>query len=374
MQFTCNTKPLAEALNLAVVNANISSLEAKTNLISLYANNGELRMNLLSDREVLVKTEIIVKGSGTEPTSPIAFVNNTQFKSLINSIDASSITIEFMENGSGIIIMAGKSRFKLETPVVSDGDMEFDRPIQDEGVEVPFNLEDWKFIKTKQLYAVADDVLREPIYKYVWVGTSGDVVTGNTSNEFFTWSTKSHLGTSALISPVIINLLVSLPESTKMFSIGKDYIVRFNCDSFSYAAQFSPKYETDEGVGPYYAETVIIPQLQHVDGSIQVDSVAITKLLAQAELLANPLEDSINYSVESNTLVLSTSSVHNEFVGVGQASEPYNMLINTSRLKKAVSSFSGDLINISPVLLDGEVQGVRMWNDQLTVMLGKSTH
>ena len=122
MKFTCNTKPLSTALDLGIINSNVSTYHKKSNIVQLTIEEGKLRINI---ETASVKTQISLNGNSEGEGASRIFVGSILLKQLISSIDTSTVTLDITD--SGLVVNAGKS--KLTLPKLIDGDeLELDAP------------------------------------------------------------------------------------------------------------------------------------------------------------------------------------------------------------------------------------------------------
>lgn len=364
MKFTLSTKPLSDALDLGVIQANISKYYRKSCLAELTASRKELRINLEASSVV---TEILLKGSGDEDGPVSAFVDCLVLKQLVGTFEANTTTIEYSEGG--IVLHSGSSKFTLPFLAESD-DGELKRPeLAPEGAtKVPVDLSDWKFIKDFQMYALALSFVH-PIYTNAWIGKDGDVIVGDFDNSLFTFSKKSKLGRTCLIPDTIVNLFNSLPEGANITLMDKSYRVDVKTDTFEYASQFTPKYEDEDNNGNYSADAIM--QSVHKDPakSMKVAVPPISKLLSQADLLSSGNENKIDFEVKGQELQIKDENVDCRLKFEGECPE-FKISLNSSLFKSIIGHVDSETVNISPVVMDDEVQGLTIWTDNLTVMVG----
>ena len=368
MKFTTNTKPLADALSLGVINSNVSNYHKKSNLAEVSATQYVLKINL---EATSIKTQLVLTGSGDEASSPNIFVNCLQLKQLISTLDSSTVTIEFGEQG--LTILSGKSKFTL--PKVIDGDdISLDKPknIPAGATLLDIDKTDWKFISSNQMYAIAMSFLY-PVYTKVWVGEDGDVLVGDFNNSLFTHSKHSKLKNQCLLSDTIINLFVSLPDGAKLCKFNRDYLIYYKCDSFEYTTQFTPLYETDEGVGEYNAE-VFLERMKHSPTNFTVKAADLNKVLNQAELLSTGgTEDTITFGKDGEEVYMKAKNVDCKIPAEGDV-KSFKLDFKLNTLHSVLSSYGDVIIHIAPLYEDPDVEdsavaGVLVWNDELTTCI-----
>ena len=296
MKFTLSTKPLVDALNLGVINGNVSKFYAKSCVIQLTASKRDLKMNLEASN---VYTEIILKGSGDEDGPKVTFVDCLLFKQLLGTLETSTVTIEYVEGG--IAIHSGSSKFNLPSMNFEGaGDLSLKSPelAESNAPSITIQNSDWKFIKDHQMFARAMSFIY-PIYTRVWIGKDGTVIVGDFGQQLFTTSKKGSLGETCLLEETIVNLFNSLPENATLTQLGKkNYRIDVKTDGFEYAAEFAPQYEGDEGVGNYKSEVFLQAMQEDETNCFNISLSIISKALSQAELLNTDSDASITMSLK----------------------------------------------------------------------------
>jgi hypothetical protein len=372
MKFIVSTKPTKSALDLAIINSNVSKFYSKSCLAEVSANANTLTINL---EAASIVSEVKLKGSGDTDEASTVFVDSLVLKQLIASFDSPTIIFEFTE--SGLVLHTGKSKFTLPK-MTDDSDMALARPLKvlelSNCVNVDVDSSAWKFVKDHQMFAIAMSFVH-PVYTNVWVSDGDDVVVGDFDNSIFTHSHKSNLGCCCLLSDTIVNLLMSLPEGSKIVRDpeSRSYIINGSTDSFDYIAQFTPKYESDPGVGSYNADMVLSMMPDSSDQAVTLDSDKISKLLNQASLLSTSSEDTITLSVRDKQAWLHDNNV-NGSVDIKPSCDwdkikEYSVEFRTALLKSAMSNYSGD-ISIYPCMADDDiVGGVVMKDKDVTTLL-----
>ena len=364
MKFTTNTKPLAEALNLGIIDSNISNYYKRSSITQVSATNDTLKINVESS---MICTEITLKGVGEgEPAT--AFVDSSLFKKLIHTLEA-NVTFEFDANG--LKIKSGNSKFSLgnnygDTIDVSEFSLNAPMDIPADAEFVDIDNSDWKFIKDNQMFAVSKSFTL-PMYTKVWIGEHGDVLTGDFDLGLFTYSKKNKLGTTCLLSDTIINLFNTLPEGATLAKVGKDYVIKFFKDAYTYVTQFTPQYESDEGVGDYKSN-MLIEMLQHPEKSVKVFTGLVVKSLNQAILLSSNNNSYIDLSVRDGNMYLNDANVHSQIVVEGEDTSEYAIKFKLPILKQIISSFGDRYIEISPIFKGDTAVGILVWDDDLTIM------
>jgi len=365
MNFSLSTKPFADALNLGVIPGNISKYYRLSCLAQLTASKHELRINLEANNVV---TEILLRGQGDVEETVTGFVDCLILKQLVGTLETNTITIEYT-NG-GIILHSGSSKFTLPYLAEStDGELRRPKLAPEGSPKVPVDLNDWKFIKDYQMYAVALSFVH-PIYTNVWIGESGDVIVGDFDNSLFTFSKKNKLGRTCLLPDTIINLFNSLPEGANITLMDTSYRVDVKTDGYEYASEFTPKYEDDGGaVGSYAADAIMGSIVKDDSNTIKVPVAPIAKFLSQADLLSSGGSNKIEFGVSGSEVRIHDNNVDCKVKFEGSSKE-FNIPMNLSQFKPIIGHMDTETISICPVDMDGEVSGLVIWSDSLTVMVG----
>lgn len=362
MKFTLSTKPFSDALNLGVIPANISKYFRLSCLAQLTATKNQLRVNLQASS---ICTEILLKGSGDEDAEVSAFVDCLVLKQIVATLESSTVTIEYTDGG--VILHSGSS--KLTLPQIADsedGELKRPNPPQEGDNKMKLDLSDWKFVKDHQMYAVALSFVH-PIYMNVWIGDSGDIIVGDFDNSLFTFSKKNKLGKTCLLTDTIINLFNSLPEGAEITAMGDSYWVGVKTDGYEYASEFTPKYEGDE-TGNYRSDVFLSTVVKDANNSFQVATAPIAKFLNQADLLSTG-NKKVQFTVSGTTLQLKDDNIDCKVPVVGTCQE-FSIPLNTELLKPIISHFDSENVKISPVLGEGEVNGLVIWTENLAVVVG----
>lgn len=366
MKFITNTKPLADALNLGVIPANISAFHAKSTLVGLTGSKDTLRINLEVSQ---ICSEIYVKGSGDSEESPTIYIDSLKFKQLISSLDSSTITIEILD--SGVIIYSGQSKFMLgASGTPEDEGLTLLRPNtnSEPGSKITIDQAVWKFLKDKQLYAISVDTHSYPVYTKIWVGDQGDVLIGDFGLSLFTHSKKSNLTTTCLLSDTIVNLLSIVPEGSTFSIVGRSYLIEYTCDAFSYCSQIVPMYEDDEGVGSYNSH-IFLNLMTHPDTFITIECQKLNKFLGQAELLSYDSKSTITVQFSKTCLTFKDRSVECSIPLQDSPLPECSLEFALSLLHQVLSKYDSEELNLSVVFNQGQVVGILVWDDVLTTTL-----
>lgn len=364
MNFTLSTKPLVDALDLGVIQSNISKYYQKSCLAQLTASNNELKINLEATNIV---TEIILSGSGDSESSVSTFVDCQLFKSLISTLGTAVITIEFTDGG--IIIHSGSSKFQIPKVIESDEmSLNTPSPIPFGTVATKVDKTAWKFIKDYQMYAIATSFVHR-VYTYIWMGESGDVLVGDFDNSLFTYSRNNKLNKTCLISETIVNLFNNLPEGADIAPIGDNYRIDFKTDTLSYATEFSLGYESDEDKGSYNSDLILDMVNASGDNFAKVPVAPLIKFLGQAELLGKGSESTIQLSLANSELVLKDSNINCK-LKVESNTREFSADFSTSILKSVLSNVDDDNVKLFCFEQDGDVAGIIIATNNMSTVLG----
>lgn len=364
MNFTVATRPLISALNLGVVNANISKYYSKSGLAEITADRRNLTINLEAS---YLLSEIDLRGSGDTDVPAKMFVDASLLKQLVSTFDSDVVEFEFIENG--VILHSGKSKFQLPQ-VVDSTQFSLNKPTKEVPVTattVTLKKEDWEFVKDHQMYAIALSFVN-PIYTRVWAGADGDVLIGDVVNGLFTHSKKSNLGETCLLSDTIINLFDSVPEGAKLTKLEHTYILNVETDSFSFASEFTPQYEETDELGSYNSE-IFLGMMQEDEHAVKVNTAKITKSLAQAAILSTSVEDTISLSVSSDALTLKDNNVDCK-LDIQNSGMCYDLRFQTTVLKSAINNMDQEDIRISCMSNNDLPSGIILATDNMITMIG----
>lgn len=362
MKFMCNTKPLVDSVSMAVINSNVSNFYKKSCILQLTCENDTLFVNVESQN---ICTEIMLSGKSDGEKSTV-FVDSIKFKNLLNTLDSNSLTLEF--ESWGLTIRSGKSKFTLPK-VIDDGEFELNRPNNGdvESDYIEFNVEDWKFVQNRQLYAIATTFIN-PVYTNVWVGEDGDCITGDMDTGLFTHATINGIGVTCLLSDTIVRLFTSLPENSKFIGIGNgSYLIESKNEGYTYKTEFTPLYESNENVGEYNSN-IFLSMMEHPSDFTNVDTSFLSKSLNQATLLSTSSTDVITFKVDGNNVALIDTNIQSILDCNGSSDLKYEIEFRLSLLKKVISNYDGEVC-ISPIYQENDVVGILVWDDYVTTIL-----
>lgn len=364
MTFTVSTKPLQDAVNLAIINSNVSKFYRKSCIVQLSANKQSLKLNVEASD---IFTSVVLNGEGDEDTNSVVFVDSLLFNQLVNTFDSNAVSIKFGENG--ISLISGSSKFEL--PKLADGDdvsfAEPNNPSYDTVDSYEIHKDVWKFVKEHQMYALATSLIN-PIYHRVFVGgENGDIIVGDYDNSLFTHSEGSDIKDACLLSDTIINLFNAIPDGSKLYKFGANYVIYSVTDAYTFISEFVPRYESDENVGSYNSE-IILNLMKTTDNFVSVDVAELSKYLSQVSILAKGPDVVTDMELSNNILTLQTKQ-SSKTVNVQDNCTPFKAAFKTSFLQSMFNNYSGT-VNISPMEQDGETGSILVWNDKLVTVLG----
>ena len=362
MEFKTNTQPLSDALNLGIVNANVSKFYQPSCLAHLTAKRNKLIINLEAER---LLTQITVSGMGSENEESSIFVDNLKLKQLINTLDTNTVDLVFAEDG--LTIKSGKAKFTLAKMV--DEEVAIKKPSTpfEDDAQLEVSKDDWKFISDKQMYAIAMNYIH-PVYTRAWMGDQGDVIVGDYDNSLFTHSTKNTLGVTCLLKDTIVNLLTSLPEGSKLYKHGRSYIVVVNTEGYEMITEFTPEYEDEEGSIGNYNSDIILGIFDKPEEHITFNPAVINKFLSQADILSEGSDDIIDVSFGEGKLSFDGPRVDYD-VDVAGTCMPFNIKFRSKALKSVLSKYDGEKMNLAPLSNGEEVAGITVWSDDLVTSL-----
>ena len=84
MKFSLNVKPLKDAMDLGIINGNISKFFEKSTVVELSVSGNELQLNT---QATSLLSEAVIKGNNEDGQEAYAIVDCVLFKSLIGSLD-----------------------------------------------------------------------------------------------------------------------------------------------------------------------------------------------------------------------------------------------------------------------------------------------
>lgn len=366
MKFILNTKPLVESINLGVINSNVKKNYRISTMLQIKADKSLLTLNTTAAN---ILSEMKIRGSGDSEEDVISFVDAIKFKNLLSTIEAASVTIEFVDGG--IILHAGGSKFTFPSVVDAD-DNELPSPeLPDYNApSIEIKKDDWKFIQDSQMYAISESFIH-PVYTNVWISDEGSVLVGDFDTSLFTHSKKCNLGETCLLTTTIVNLLNSVPEGAKLVKMEKGYQIQVSNDAYEYVAQFVPKHEDDPDCGDYHAK-VILEQFKADDAAphISVPLAAIKKIISQAGILADGNTSKIKVKLADKQLKLENKDIDGIIPVKGDNLDSgFESDFYFNQLNSVISHFSEETIHIVPIIRDEVTQGLIVWDKDLQTVL-----
>lgn len=364
MKFSVATKPLINALNLGVVNANISKYYSKSGLAEVTADKRNLFINLEAS---YLLSEIVLKGSGDSEETTKMFVDAALLKQLISTFDSDVTEFEFVENG--IILHSEKSKFQL-SQVVDGSQFTLNKPsktIPASAATIEVKKDDWSFVKDHQMYSIALSFVN-PVYTRVWVGANGDVLVGDVVNGLFTHSKKSNLGETCLLSDTIINLFDSIPEGAKLTKLASSYVLNVETDGFAFASEFTPQHEDTDDIGSYNSE-IFLNMMKEDENGVKINTTQLAKFLSQASILSSSVEDTISLQVTATELTLKDNNIDCK-LPVDYKGEPFALKFQSTILKSSISAMDQDEIKISCLIQDDVPSGIVLSTANMITLVG----
>lgn len=356
MKFTCNTKPLKDALSLGVIKSNVSKFYQKSTLAKLTVDQRNLKINL---EAAYIVSQLNLTGSGDEDKTYTIFVDCVTLSDLVNTFDEkqdSVTTIEFVDGG--ITIHSGKSKFNLPQLVEGeDLDLMTPSPLDNTTNMITLNKADWKFVDDYQMYALAMSFIH-PVYTRAWLGGDRDIIIGDYDEGIFTHSKKNNLGGPCLFSNTIINLFNILPEGSKLAKLEKTFEVNLKTDAFEYIAEFTPQHEEDEGVGSYHSEMILPMMTVEPTESAKVNITLISKFLSQSTLLSGQADDIMTITLGKDQIKFKDPNIDCTLPVEGNLGD-HVMKFKTAILRLVISHLDEEIVTITPSMQDdGTLSGL----------------
>ena len=369
MKFTVNTKPLNDALSLAVVDANIISFYKPSIIAQITATRDKLIMNFSAQR---INTQVTLYGRGDSDEEVTCIVVNKTLKQLISSLETNLVTIEFVSGG--IVIHSGKSKYTLSAIVEDDSTrITAPKPVNEGSPSIPLNKDEWKFIKDKQMFAIAM-AYAKPAYTRVWIGDDGDILSGDFDRSVFTHSAKSTFSHRCLVADTIVNLFCSLPDGAVIRGGDGCYVVSVDTDSFNYISEIFLEYESNPDMGDYHPE-ILLQVMVHPDSNkAKIRTASVDKLLSQSFIFLDggKADATIDVSFnENNELRLHDESIDGTIEVVEGGMKPFTVQFRSELLAKVLGVFTDEFVTIAPSIDDetNKCDGILFYDDNLSVML-----
>ena len=365
MKFTVATKPLSDALNLGIINNNISTFYKKSVICEVNAIKDKLIINVEAES---IMSQIEVIGSGDEECCSAIFVSSSLFKQLVNTFENPVTYIEFTD--SGLVLYNGTSRFTLDK-MLDSTDLSLTRPANIPEVksnEILINKDNWKFVKDHQMYAISVAYIH-PVYTKVYAGDDNSIIVGDFDNSIFTCSFNNQIKETCLLSDTIINLLTSLPEGAKMISVDKGYVIQVTTDAYSLVTQFIPRYESDPDIGSYHSEMIMSLMNTDTSSCVKCDRVAIAKFMSQFDLLSSGSDTIIHVKLNNKVLEFYDEKLNCK-VNVDNPNDiSFDIAFKESLFKSLIANMDSDNISIVPLFSDGVANGIVVMTDSMKAMI-----
>ena len=218
------------------------------------------------------------------------------------------------------------------------------------------------------MYAIGTS-FAHPVYTRVWVGESGDVIVGDFDRSIFTFSKKGKLGKTCLLTDTIINFMVSLPDSATITALGNSYRVDVKCDAFEYAAEFTPKYESDPGVGSYASDSIFAMAQKDENNFITVPVESLKKIMAQAGILAASGEIVTHMTYADSELRIYDNNIDCQNKVDGTCYN-FSLDLNSELFRSSIGNIDADSIKIAPMKQEDTVVGICIFTDNMSIVLG----
>lgn len=362
MKFKVNTEPLKNALELGIINANISKYYAPScvALVSLSKNSVQINLEAMS-----VISELKVPGMGEEGEVQQVFVDSLKLKQLVNSFDTNVTDMEITEDG--LILKSGSSKFTL--PKVLDNDATMKTPaLPDYDAESILVVhENWKFIDDNQMYAAGISFTNKA-YTMAWFDGNKNVLVGDFDNSLFTHSEKGDMPSKCLLSDTIINLLNTVPDGSEITQHDKSYILNVKTDGYEFLCEFLPGYEDDPEYGDY-SGPIVMDMMQHGDDNVVFDSKVVSKFLSQA-LLLSEADDVVFMKSTGGRLTITGDYVDFPVSLMSGQLEDFQLKFRIKNLASILSKYTGEeSIHMSLVSNEDGVAGITVWSPDLTTTL-----
>lgn len=364
MRFTVSTKPLADALSLAIINANVSEYYKQSCIAQIKASGEYLTVTLNAAR---LNSVVRMKGTSYGSTETCSIlVSSLTFKALVQSFDSSTITFEFINNA--VILHAGKSKFTLAATSEYDQDLILPSAVPDSANMIEINTADWNFVKSHQAYALSISYAK-PAYTRVYITDGGEVLTGDMDMEMFTHSEKSNLGTTCFLSTSIVNLLTALPEGSKLVENSGNYIISVKTDGYEFTAEMMP--ESEEDIGSYNYEIImsIFERNERLGSTFDVG--AVYKFLKQSELVpaSTTKEPAIHMEISNGNIKLTGDGVECDLDTQNTLETAYSATLPSKLFKDVISNLDEDSAVVYPVTSDDIVKGLIFCTDNMEIAL-----
>ena len=368
MQFSLNVAPLKSALDLAVVNSNISKFFEKSTVVELSVTGSKLFVNT---QATALLSEVVIPGNNVDNGEASAIVDCVLFKQLVSTIDGNEMTLDFQDNF--LVVKCGKSKFNVPKLLSDEDAASLDKPVSDSDVADSLcgelHVDVWKYIQNHQLYAVALSQINK-VYTRVWVNNDKGVLTGDPTLSIFTYQPSSDLDSSCLVSSTIVNLLATLDSGTKLYRASDtSYLVVMDTDAFSFRAQFNVDREDETGIGVYDSDMILDMVLDDTQKGVKVPKSKMNSTVKQASLFSSASNPYVYVSAGSDGVRMTSDNV-NCLLSPDTSDVEYNVKFAISDVDMVVSHMETEDVELYPIVKEGEVFGVRLVSGNLTALVG----
>lgn len=366
MRVEVSTAALKNALNLAIINSNISTYFPKTALLQVTVDGTTVRVN--SEYASVVSEVCFDVESAASGDILSVFVESVRLKKIVSTITANTIGLDI--EASHITIIVGGSRYTVPC-IVDVAGMQFRRPsVSDEVLnnhDTIVHKNSWKFVKDHQMFALAESE-SIPVYRNAWIGSTGDVVVGDLINSVFTHFDGQSLGKSCLLSSNIINILNSVPDNTNIVCIGASYVLHSVSDTFSYYSEILPQYESVE-VGKYNADLIISMLDSDDPNSISVETAELLKAINQSAILSDDKDSKLTVMVAKDRIAIVCDNMNSVITANGGGDELYKLDFQYNLIKSVVSNIDSTTVRIKRMVRDGNLVGLIFIGDHIRIVL-----
>lgn len=367
MKFTLTTKPLKDALQLVIINGNISKFFEKSTVLQISVDGDTL---ILNTEATSLLSEARLKGSNSSGERGMAIVDNVLFKNLIGTIDTSEVSLEFDDNA--VIVESGKSQFSVPKIFGEDDGVSIDKPADEESVQSGLCGEVrpaiWKYIQTHQMYAIATSIMHR-VYMRAWADKDRGVLTGNPETSIFTYQPQSDMQDCCLLTQTVVNLLSSLDDATKLYRKDEThYVADMDTDSIRFRAEFSVDEESEDGIGVYDADMIFEMIFDESQEEVSIKKSKLLSAIKQASLFTTASDSFITVESGASGVKIKNGSA-DCLISSGSFSS-YSVEFSMSDFSSVIGHMDGDDISISPIVKDDEVFGLRFSSGKLVALLG----
>lgn len=369
MKISVSLVDLKNALNLTIINSNISKFYTISCITQMQIVDGKLIINTVAQD---LCSEARINGIDSDSgSSELYYVDSKNFKSLIFSLSSALdvVTVELNDNSAKIY--ANTSRYivpkMLESNVSSDAGMK--RPTIDttDAKSCGMSSSNWKYVKDHQMYALSTTSIH-PIYSKIWVGVAGDIIVGDFSKNLFTHSTKSTLNRTCLVTNTMINLLCDLPDNAEMYELPSgDYLL---CATYGDSLSYYAEVAVDNNAKDYQAEylfRMLVPE----DDTTYVEAYAdeMCALISRARMLSTNNTPLVELKMDSHSVVISSDTVYGEVDVTDGHCDEYSMKFMADLLYNALSKYLGSYVKLSPLYRGSLPIGIRITDDTVCTIL-----